>query len=152
MTYFDALDKIRNNTDNVNFIHPVGWGARPENFINAPEGGKYLQITDGPNNQWRYVWYGIKDLGTCRTLSFTTEVKTVNLTDGRFDVGFYEFDANGKTVRFTPVQIQPGTDWQTYSGSITLHPRTVSVKFYFLGRNMGKDNKVWIRSLVNRKH
>ncbi len=152
MTYFDALDKIRNNTDNVNFIHPVGWGARSENFINAPEGGKYLQITDGPNNQWRYVWYGIKDLGTCRTLSFTTEVKTVNLTDGRFDVGFYEFDANGKTVRFTPVQIQPGTDWQTYSGSITLHPRTVSVKFYFLGRNMGKDNKVWIRSLVIRKH
>ncbi len=75
--YFNALDNIRMNTDDVNFVRPSGWGARSENFIKAADGNTYLQLTDGPNNQWRHVWYPVKNLGNHRTLSFTTEIKTV---------------------------------------------------------------------------
>ena len=130
----------------IDLVRPVGWGAGPDNFIPAPDGGKYLQITEGPNNQWRYAWYGVKVPDGVRTLSFRVEVNAEKLTAGRFDVGFYEFGKDGKTVRFSPVQVKPGKEWQVCTGSVTLHPRTTRVKFYFLGRNMGKGDRVLVRS------
>ena len=151
MVYFDMLDQLVR----VNFSRPSGWGgrAKPEDY----DGQKYLQLTGDPkqkNNAFHYAFWHMPQFKGGDRITFKVSCKLEKLTAGKFQVGVYEFsDPRGKkSIRFQSVDIPVSSDWLTISRTITLHPKTQSAKFYFVGRNAGKGDTLLVRSLDFEKH
>ena len=82
-------------------------------------------------------------------ITFKVSCKLEKLTAGKFQIGIYEFSdpQATKSIRFQSMDVPVSSDWQTLSKTVTLHPNTQRVRFYFLGRNAGKGDTLLVRSL-----
>ena len=150
LVYFDMLDRDRNAQIRVNFVRPSGWGGRPK-FVNGDR-QKYLQLIGDPeqkNNQFYYAFYHMPPVRGGDEIAFRVSCKLEKLTAGKFQVGIYEFSdpQATKTIRFQSVDVPVSADWQTLSKTVTLHPKTQCIRFYFLGRGAGKGDTLLVRSL-----
>ncbi len=148
--YFGMLDKYYSSMIKVDFKRPLGWGG-DEKFV-AGDGQKYLQIIGDPtkkNNNWRYQWYPLAGVKGGDEISFTVSCKLEKLSSGKVQVGIYEFsDEKGrKALRFLPVEVKAAPDWQSVTGKFKLSSKAKSARFYFLCRNLGKDDVFLVRSL-----
>ena len=139
-------------TVKIDFVRPTYWGGRAK-FV-AGDGQKYLQLVGDPeqkNNQFYYAFYSMPKLKLQGgdEITFKVSCKLEKLTAGKFQVGIYEFSdpKAGKSIRFQSVDVPVSSEWQTLSKTVTLHPNTQSVRFYFLGRNAGKGDTLLVRSL-----
>lgn len=148
--YFAMLDKYYSSIIRVDFKHPSGWGG-DEKFV-AGEGQKYLQIIGDQtkkNNNWRYQWYPLAGVKGGDEISFTVSCKLEKLSSGKVQVGIYEFSDEKcrKALRFRSVEVKAEADWQNITGKFKLSDKAKSARFYFLCRNLGKEDIFLVRSL-----
>ena len=144
------LDRYQNLRIRVNFRRPVGWGGRAK-FVDG-DGQKYLHMAGDPEqkgNQFYYAFYRMPPVKGGDRITFKVSCKLEKLTAGKFQVGIYEFsDPKAvKSIRFQSVDVPVSSEWQTLSKTVTLHPKTQSARFYFLGRSVGKGDTLLVRSL-----
>ena len=139
-------------TVKIDFVRPAYWGGRAK-FVDGDK-QKYLQLVGDPeqkNNGFYYAFYYMPKmkLQGGDEITFKVSCKLEKLTAGKFQVGVYEFsDPKAmKSIRFQSVDVPVASDWQTISKTITLHPNTQIVRFYFLGRNAGKGDTLLVRGL-----
>ena len=113
---------------------------------------KYLQIIGDPSkkkNKWRYQWYPISGVKGGDEISFTSSCKLEKLSAGKVQIGVYEFsdEKGSKALKFNSIEVKASPNWQSISGKVKLNPKTKVVRFYFLCRNLGKNDIFLVRSL-----
>ena len=120
-----------------------------KDILPAPDGKKYLRITDGPHNAWRYIWYSLRGCQGGDEIAFTSSVNAEKVTAGKIRIGVFEFTdkAATKSLPFRSVEVKTGPGWQTVSGRIKLNPKTQCARFYFLCSNLAGGDEFLVRSL-----
>ena len=146
--YFSLLDNEQKPMEKVDFKRPSGWGQAA--FVKGG-GQKYLQIAGDPekkNNSWRYAWYPLTGVKGGDRIRFAISCKAEKISSGKIQVGIYEFsdEQARKSLQFKPLEIKAAPGWQTVSGTVKLHPRTRTARFYFLCRNLGRGDIFQVRS------
>ena len=149
-TYFTMLDKSQATKVKVDVKQPTRWGG-DEKFIQKTN-QKYLQIIGDPSkkkNKWRYQWYPISGVKGGDEISFTSSCKLEKLSAGKVQIGVYEFsdEKGSKALKFNSIEVKASPNWQSISGKVKLNPKTKVVRFYFLCRNLGKNDIFLVRSL-----
>ena len=147
--YFSLLDRKRLVSEKVDFKRLSGWGVPGKDILSAPDGKKYLRITNGPHNGWRYIWYSLRGCQGGDEVAFSSSVNTEKVTAGRIRIGVFEFTdkAATRSLPFRSVEVKTAPRWQTVSGRIKLNPKTQCARFYFLCSNLAGGDEFLVRSL-----